>query len=115
MSEVKFADRMGEGSRRRGLALPFWIFALIAVVAALGAGLVLKQQEQGFLSAMMTNEGERRAELLISASLGCHPTGCLATECRSRFRWGIDAMRLDATHGVGFDEGDRWRNLRLGC
>ena len=69
MSEVKFADRAGEGSRRRGFALPFWIFALFAVVAAAGAGLLLKQQEQRFLSAMMTGEGEQRVELLISASL----------------------------------------------
>lgn len=69
MSEVKFADRTGEGSRRRGLALPFWIFMLIAAAAAAGAGLLLKQQEQGYLSAMATSEGERRVEMLISASL----------------------------------------------
>ncbi len=69
MSDVKFADRMGQGSRQRGLALPFWIFVLIAVAAAAGAGLVLKQQEQGFFGAMMTSEGEQRVELLIAASV----------------------------------------------
>jgi hypothetical protein len=42
---------------------------LLAAVAAAGAGLFLKQQEQGFFSAMMTNEGEQRIELLISASV----------------------------------------------
>ena len=65
MSEVK----LGMGSRQRGLALPFWIFLLLAAVAAAGAGLVLKQQEQGFFGAMMTSEGEQRVELLISASV----------------------------------------------
>lgn len=69
MSEVKFADRTGQGSRQRGLALPFWIFVLLAAVAAAGGGLVLKQQEMGFLGAMFTSEAEQRVELLISASV----------------------------------------------
>ncbi len=69
MSEVKFANQSGEGSRRRGLALPFWIFMLLAVVAAGGVGVVLKQQEQRVLGAMITSEGERQLDLLIAASL----------------------------------------------
>ncbi len=69
MSEVKYADRTGQGSRQRGLALPFWIFVLLAAVAAAGGGLVLKQQEMGFVSAMMASEAEQRVELLIAASV----------------------------------------------
>jgi hypothetical protein len=69
MSEVKLANEAGAGLRRRGAALSFWVFLVIAAVAATGAGLVMKNQEQGFLSRMMAAESDQRIELLISASI----------------------------------------------
>jgi hypothetical protein len=66
---MKLADQAGAGSRQRGFALPFWVFLLIVVVAATGAGIVLNGQERNFLNTMMAAESNQRVELLISASV----------------------------------------------